>query len=97
MTVLPEDSELKSTPTIDIQPFISRLPSELLDEIVGFATARDRVTLCRVSRIFNSLSIRHIYHQICLDTPERVLSCFRTLAEVPGRVKLVKSLDVYVR
>lgn len=59
---------------------IFTLPLELLEEIADIVHTDAQLSLCRVSKLFHSLTIRSIYRDISLDSPSVVVACCRTLA-----------------
>lgn len=70
------------------------LPNELLTEIIANAAPADQVALCRVSKLFNRLARRVLYHTLALASPRAVLTCCHSLVSNPELALLVKSLDI---
>ena len=59
---------------------VFNLPLELLEEIAEIAPPEEQLTLCRVSKLFQSFTTRCLYRDISLDRPSTVIACCKTLA-----------------
>ena len=71
---------------------ILRLPLEILEVFIGFASVSSQLSLARVSHFFHSLALRSLYRDVTLCTPKAVVSCCRTLAVNPVAALSVRSL-----
>lgn len=76
---------------------IFRLPYEVLEEIVDISSPASQILLCRVSKLFRSLTIRSLYRDISLTSPADTVSCCRTLAGSLEAATCVKSLSISYR
>jgi len=63
-----------------LQPSVFSLPVELMEEIADIVDLDTQLSLCRVSKLFHSLTVTCVYRVICLDKPSSVVACCRTLA-----------------
>ncbi|KAF7365766.1 hypothetical protein MVEN_00450400 [Mycena venus] len=71
------------------------LPFEILREIAtSVDSATNKAALCRVSHLFNIITVPVLYRHIDLGSVERTLECFDTLARNPQRHDHVRSLRI---
>ncbi|EAU86648.1 hypothetical protein CC1G_07306 [Coprinopsis cinerea okayama7 len=73
---------------------VPKLPLELLTEILDGLPHRDIITLTRVSRLFNGLTLRFLYKEIVLVGETKFRQCFDTLAFNERIATHVKSLTI---
>jgi len=76
-------------------------PVELFDEIIQSTTRADHLSISTVSKFFNSLATRALYHSITVDSTKSVFQCCRTLlanknAAQAVRVFLLEPDDIWV-
>ncbi|RDB16578.1 hypothetical protein Hypma_002742 [Hypsizygus marmoreus] len=75
-------------------PSVFSLPLELLEEIADEVHLDTQLSLCRVSKLFHSLTIRSVYRVIFLDSPALVVACCRTLASNRTAALSVRQLAI---
>ncbi|KAJ6483134.1 hypothetical protein C8R45DRAFT_298791 [Mycena sanguinolenta] len=75
---------------------LTSMPTEILREIAAALRTHDQTVFCRVSRLFNVVTAPVLYRHIHLDTVERTLACFHTLAQNPKRHTHVRSLRIVI-
>ncbi|KAJ7181326.1 hypothetical protein C8R43DRAFT_941168 [Mycena crocata] len=73
------------------------IPTEILREITtSVDAATDTAALCRVSPIFNVVTAPVLYRHLYLNTVEKVLGSFDTLAKDPKHQRYVRSVDIEI-
>jgi len=76
---------------------LASLPTEILREIASSVdSATNKAALCRVSRLFNIITVPVLYRHIDLGSVEQTLECFATLARNPKRHDHVRSLRIVI-
>ncbi|KAJ6572718.1 hypothetical protein DFH09DRAFT_1079409 [Mycena vulgaris] len=73
---------------------LTSMPTEILREIAAALRTHDQTVFCRVSRLFKVVTVPVLYRHIHLDTVERTLACFHTLAQNPKRRTHVRTLRI---
>ncbi|KAF8803472.1 hypothetical protein BYT27DRAFT_7260221 [Phlegmacium glaucopus] len=71
---------------------ILRLPLETLEVFIGLASVSSQLSLACVSQLFHTLTLRWLYRDIALYSPNAVVACCRTLAANPTAATSVRSL-----
>jgi len=71
-----------------------QLPIELWNEIAGHLSKAELVSLCRVSKVFNTISTALLYHTIFIDDDEKMVMCYKTLSSNDLAARSVRSLIV---
>ncbi|KAH9476335.1 hypothetical protein JR316_0011910 [Psilocybe cubensis] len=72
-------------------PSIVRLPLEVLEVFIDFSSVSTQLSISRVSRLFNSLTLRALYRNISLYSPAVVVACCQTLASNRNAATTVRS------
>jgi len=75
-------------------PCVFSLPLELLEEIADIVDVDTQLSLCRVSKLFHSLTVASVYRVICLDSPSLVVACCRTLARRGDAAAAVRQFSI---
>ena len=71
------------------------LPTELINDIIKLSAASELPSLCRVSKKFNSVATRLLYHTIVLQSPRTAIRCFQTIVASESVALSVRSLEMY--
>ncbi|KAJ6527063.1 hypothetical protein B0H19DRAFT_1243344 [Mycena capillaripes] len=80
-----------------LNSILNSVPTEILREIASsIDAASHKAALCRVSRLFYVITTPVLYRHISLDSVERTLECFDTLAKNPKCHDLVRSLKIVI-
>ncbi|PPQ85896.1 hypothetical protein CVT25_015835 [Psilocybe cyanescens] len=75
-------------------PSIVRLPLEVLEVFIDFSSVSTQLSISRVSRLFNSLTLRALYRNISLYSPAVVVACCQTLASNRNAATTVRSFVI---
>ncbi|KAF8148041.1 hypothetical protein B0H34DRAFT_833832 [Crassisporium funariophilum] len=78
----------------DSAPPIVRLPLEILDIFISRSSQTSQLSLSHVSKLFHSLAIRWLYHDISLNSPKVVIECCRTLVARPDTAAAVRYFSI---
>ncbi|KAF8066506.1 hypothetical protein FPV67DRAFT_1190596 [Lyophyllum atratum] len=73
---------------------VLNLPLELLTEIADIIDLDTQLSLCRVSKLFHSLTVASVYRVICLYTPSSVVACCSTLARRKEAAAAVRQFSI---
>jgi hypothetical protein len=71
-----------------------QLPIELWNEIAGHLSKAELVSLCRVSKVFNTISTALLYHTIFFKDADKMVMCYKTLSSNDLAARSVRSLIV---
>lgn len=77
-----------------LQPPVFSLPVEVLEGIADIVDLDTQLSLCRVSKLFHSLTVTSVYRVICLDTVSSLVACCRTLARSREAAAAVRQFSV---
>ncbi|KAF9531505.1 hypothetical protein CPB83DRAFT_849145 [Crepidotus variabilis] len=75
-------------------PLIARLPLEILETLVDYAPIETQLSICRVSKLFQSLAVRSIYRNLSLCSPDIAVDCCRTLTSNSSTAAVVRSFCI---
>jgi hypothetical protein len=75
---------------------ISALPTELINDIIQLSAASELPSLCQVSKKFNAVATRLLYHTLVIHSPRTAIKCFRTIVSNGSVALAVKSVELYV-
>ncbi|KAJ6540329.1 hypothetical protein B0H19DRAFT_1312953 [Mycena capillaripes] len=81
-----------------LKSILNSVPVEILREIASSAdAASQKAAPCRVSQLFNVITIPVLYRHISLDSVERMLEFFDALTENPKRHDHIRSLRIVIQ
>ncbi|KAJ6604044.1 hypothetical protein B0H10DRAFT_2078223 [Mycena sp. CBHHK59/15] len=70
------------------------LPNELLSDIISLALVADKVSLCRVSRLFNALAILSLYRVVTLNSYTQLCQFRAALSNDSTRASVVRTFSM---
>lgn len=76
------------------RPYILNLPVEVLEEIAGVVNIDTRLSLCRVSKLFHSFTIRSLYRDISLVNPSALVACCHVLSSNLSAAVAVRTFSI---
>jgi F-box-like len=75
-------------------PYILHLPVEVLQEIADVVNLDTQLSLCRVSKLFHSFTIRSLYRDISLVNPSALVACCHVLASNMNAAAVVRTFSI---
>ena len=76
------------------RPYILNLPVEVLEEITDVVNLDTQVSLCQVSKLFHSFTIRSLYRDISLVNPSALVACCHVLASNSNAAAAVRTFSI---